>query len=144
MNPFRISVIELNWSIKICKTYKFICNMWCVMCDVPDFIFCKISAVGVKGRPTITHLSTFRAFYNLIGKDSYFIHTSLLASVIAVTGLCHCDFSFNSKTTDCVWKWVEMKQSGFSRHRDFIEKRYHQPIRPMSYLKGKQPMTGTI
>ena len=46
----------------LCKTYKFICNMWCVMCHVPDLIFCKILPLWVKGRPTIPHLGSFRPF----------------------------------------------------------------------------------
>ena len=29
---------QLFWSIIFCKTYKFICNMWCVMCDA----WCKM------------------------------------------------------------------------------------------------------
>ena len=27
------------------------CDVWCVMCDVPDLIFCKILTIWVKGRP---------------------------------------------------------------------------------------------
>ena len=38
------------------------CDVRCVMCDVPDLIFCKILTLWVKGRPKIPHLGYFRPF----------------------------------------------------------------------------------
>ena len=29
----------LYWSLIFCKTYKFLCNMWCVMCDARCVMF---------------------------------------------------------------------------------------------------------
>ena len=51
------------WSLLFCRTYKFICNMWCVMrdvmCDNPYLIFCKSLSLFVKGRPKVSHLRAF-------------------------------------------------------------------------------------
>ena len=38
------------------------CDVWCMMCDVADLIFCKILTLWVKGRPKIPHLGNFRPF----------------------------------------------------------------------------------
>ena len=39
-----------------------LCDVWCVMCDVPGLFFCKILTLWVKGRPKIPHLGSFRPF----------------------------------------------------------------------------------
>ena len=57
----------LCWSLIFCKTYKFLCNMWCVMCDAwclmfQTWFFCKILTLWVKGRPETSHLSDFWTF----------------------------------------------------------------------------------
>ena len=36
------------------------CDVWFMMCDVPDMIFCKILTLWVKGRPKIPPLGNFR------------------------------------------------------------------------------------
>ena len=38
------------------------CDVWCVMCDVPDLIFCKTLTLWVKGRPKTPNLSDFWPF----------------------------------------------------------------------------------
>ena len=44
------------------KTYKFTCNVWCVICDNTDLIFCKILSLWVKGRPKMLQNGSLRAF----------------------------------------------------------------------------------
>ena len=36
------------------------CEVWCVMCDVQDLIFCKIWTLWVKGRPKIPNLGNLK------------------------------------------------------------------------------------
>ena len=48
-------------SYKTSNSYA-ICAVWCVMCVVPGFFFCKILILWVKGRPKIPHLGSFRPF----------------------------------------------------------------------------------
>ena len=57
----------LFWLLIVCKTYKFICNMWCVLFDAwcvmfQSWFFCKILTLWVQGRPKIPHLGNFRPF----------------------------------------------------------------------------------
>ena len=82
------------WSLIFCKTYKFLCNMWCgmcdvwcMMCDVPDLIFCKILTIWVKGKTKNIPSEWFLAFLMIFQNQSQLavIYTQYLARHLNVS-----------------------------------------------------------
>ena len=84
-----------------------ICDVWCVICDVPDLIFFYILTLCVKGRPKIHHLGNFRSFKSFYKSSSHVavVCTLYLAKPLNLGTAYICCLNFDTIYSDLIcWK----------------------------------------
>ena len=61
------NVLDLTYTfVLVIQWFSSMCDVWCLIRDVPDLKFWKIQTLWVKERPTITHISSFKDFFCII------------------------------------------------------------------------------